>query len=298
MNYATDIFAYDNYRVFFKDWYTECKNRYPFFSLRYIQSKVGYKSPAFFSQIVNNQTRITPDTALKFIKFLGLKSKAADYFMLLVTFDNAKDTTNKNTLRNQILNYKRPIKPKQLSHYHYQYFSQPHNAMIRELITAMPFYGREEELKKICNLLLPLTALTVKMVKETVETLEELELIKMDENGRYTVTDEGPVGFILNKDNSSDPQEQRKKNMVKNQIINFIDLAKNNIDQADYSGRVYRFFAFSVSEDQLQQIRKRCDVFLDEVVNIVNSSNKECDRIYNLNIQLFPLSKKFNPEGE
>lgn len=107
IQFNTDIYAYTDYRKFLKHWYDECKLKYSFFSLRYIQRKIGYKSPAFFSQIIHNQTRISLDTAFKFSRFLKLNQQKASYFNLLVSYDNAKDPNNKMVILKQINSFKR-----------------------------------------------------------------------------------------------------------------------------------------------------------------------------------------------
>lgn len=290
IQYDTDIYQYQNYRQFLKNWSEECKSKYSFFSRRYIQRRIGYKSPAFFTQILQNKTKISMEMAYKFARFLRFNPRKTAYFNLLVSYDRAKDPDTRAELYNQIKTFNKPKKSKQLSEYQEEYFSKTYYPIIRELIEVIPFYGKtEEEFERLSELLLSTLSLSANQVKEAIEVLEKLQLIKRDTTERY-VTDKTCLSLILETESKTNKKIMVKKQLIRRQILDFIDLSKANIDAVDSSHKLYRIFTFPVTEKQIEEIRQKGKDYLDDVVNIVNQ-DETGTRIYNLNIQLFPLTK-------
>jgi len=115
-----DVFAYSDYRKYLNDFYEAEKRRNPHFSHRYIAQKVGFNSSGFFSKILQGTTNISNELALKFADFCKLKKSEADYFGLLVLYNQAKSHAEKKRWFEKILAFsKSKVKIVEVSQYEF-----------------------------------------------------------------------------------------------------------------------------------------------------------------------------------
>lgn len=87
MEKRTDIFQYNDFTQFLKDW----RNVDPKRTHAYICNKLGQqKTRSYFSRIVSGKKPVGPTILNKLIKLIGLKNDEAEYFRALVGYKQAK----------------------------------------------------------------------------------------------------------------------------------------------------------------------------------------------------------------
>lgn len=99
------IMGHVDYREFLKLTYERLKEHRPQFSYRYFAKKAGLRSPAFFKMVIDGERNLTPKTTEKFILGLGLHGSEADYFQILVRYNQAKKDSERNRLFTQLRKY-------------------------------------------------------------------------------------------------------------------------------------------------------------------------------------------------
>ena len=104
-----DVYQYLDYRKLLKDLYQERKALNVNFSYRYISLKTGIRSSGYFANILSGKSNISLQLVLKLAHLFGMKRPEAEYFELLVLFNQAK-THDEIGLKLGILDFDRAAK--------------------------------------------------------------------------------------------------------------------------------------------------------------------------------------------
>jgi uncharacterized protein (TIGR02147 family) len=274
MGHVVDIYEYIQYRKLLKDLYEERKAQNPFFSYRYIAQKVGFSSPGFFANILQGRRNISAENIFRFAQLLKLKRHETEYFELLVNFDQSKSHDQKKYYFEKILASKRS-KIKVTESWQYEFYSQWYYTAVREVLDIYQFDGSDYSklAKKISPAIIPAQA------KKAVELLEKMGLIKRGEDGIYRQTDD----FITTGYDAPTVA-------VTNFLVSTIDLAREAIDRYPREQRSISTLTFSCSGEGFKNIEDRLKTFRREILEIVRA-DKNRERIYHINFQVFPMSK-------
>jgi uncharacterized protein (TIGR02147 family) len=275
-----DIFQYTDYRKFLADFYEAEKKRNPHYSHRYIAQKVGFTSSGFFSKILQGKTNISSDLALRFADFLKLKKSEAEYFGLLVFFNQAKSHADKKRWFEKIVAFsKSKVKIVQVSQY--EFFQKWYFVAIRELLAFYTFSGDFVQLGKMID-----PPISPAQARKGIELLEKLSLIKKDEDGCYRQTDTLiSTGYDV------------KSVAINNFQIATLDLAKESIDRFPKDERDISTLTLSFSKELYGTIHGKLKEFRREILELVKNDPNAVDRVYQVNFQIFPLSKYHREDG-
>src|SRR4051812_6311983 len=167
-----DLYGYNDYRKFLKDYYEEQKERDPKFSHRYFTMKVGFSSSGYFSDVLSGKKNLSGSFMLKFAKALKLAKEEEEYFLNLVSFNQSKTLEEKNRFYEKMMSSGK-VKIDILEADKYEYFSKWHYAAVRELLHYFPC---KDDYKALGQQLEP--SLSGKDAKKAVDLLETLGLIK------------------------------------------------------------------------------------------------------------------------
>ena len=269
-----DIFQYTDYRKYLSDFYEAEKKRNPHFSHRYVAQKVGFNSSGFFSKILQGKTNISNDFALRFVDFLKLKKHEAEYFSLLVFFNQAKSHADKKRWFEKIVAFsKSKVKIVQVSQF--EYFQKWYYVAIRELLKFYEFTGDYQELGKMLN-----PPVSAAQAKKAIMLLEKLGLIKKEEDGGYVQTDTlMSTGYDV------------KSVAVNNFLMSTLDLAKESIDRFPKDERDVSALTLSFSKELFTTVHERLKGFRREILELVRNDSKVGEQVYQVNFQIFPLTK-------
>jgi uncharacterized protein (TIGR02147 family) len=269
-----DIFQYTDYRKYLSDFYEAEKNRNPHYSHRYIAQKVGFASSGFFSKILQEKTNISNDLALRFADFLKLKKTEAEYFGLLVFFNQAKSHADKKRWFEKIVAFsKSKVKIVQVSQY--EFFQKWYYVAIRELLAFYKFSDDYQQLGKMVD-----PPISEAQAKKAIALLEKLDLIKKGEDGFYKQTDTLiSTGYDV------------KSVAINNFQIATLDLAKESIDRFPKDERDISTLTLSFSKELYGIIHERLKGFRRDILELVKNDPNAVDRVYQVNFQIFPLSQ-------
>ena len=76
-------------------------------------------------------------------------------------------------------------------------------------------------------------------------------------------------------------------------LIQFMDLARMSVDKFPRSQRSLSTLTVSVSQKGYERIRDKIDQFRREILSMVNEEDEDIDRVYHLNLHLFPVTRPY-----
>ncbi len=282
------IEAYTDYRKYLADYYSHAKNNRRYFSYRYFCDISGIKSPAFYRSVVKGERSLTAKTILAFICGLGLKKQEGEYFTALVYYTQAKHVSDKQKylekMRGSLPTLKEAIVPVD----YYAYYSTWYNIVIRELACIFDWKGDYSLLaKKVCP------AIKKSQARESIQLLLDLGFLKQDKKGAYHQVDRH---VTTGSEVVSTAVRVVNKKMA--------DLGKESIDQFSPSQRDVSSLTMGVSQKTYGLIKQEIQEFKNKLKQLIeneanedpNELNSDCT-VYNINVQLFPLSDKIQPAG-
>jgi hypothetical protein len=250
------IFKYLDYRDFIQDYCNHQKAVNRTFSLRTFSGKIA---PTLFTSgllyaILKRKRNMSSTLRPKFVRAMGLKQRDAQYFDLLVQFNQAKDMEEKNHYFLQLSQF-RGSKAKSLGESQYKFFSTWYYPVIWNYFE-----------------------LNQAQVEEAIQTLLNLKLIKKMANG-YSITDQHLT-----------TEADFRGFAAKHYNLQFIQMAQHMLDAVDAKYRQYNTMVFSTSEKGFETIRERILSFLEELKEIVDRE-KETDRVCAFTLQMYPNTK-------
>src|SRR4051812_12412781 len=160
-----DLYGYNDYRKFLKDYYEEQKERDPKFSHRYFTMKVGFSSSGYFSDVLSGKKNLSGAFMMKFAKALKLSKEEEEYFLNLVSFNQAKTLEEKNRYYEKMMTSGK-VKVDVLEPDKYEYFSKWHYAAVREILHYSSF---KDDYKSLAKSLDP--PISAKDARKAVELL-------------------------------------------------------------------------------------------------------------------------------
>ncbi|MGL1936208.1 MAG: TIGR02147 family protein [Fibrobacterales bacterium] len=204
------------------------------------------------------------------------------YLEALIHYDLAKCDSQKQYYRDQMLYLKPSILSYNLERNHTAILENWHSSVLRELVPLIDF---DENYTYLGSLLTP--PLPAKQAKETVTLLLE--------HGFITRT-EGELGVTYSQTDTflETPPNLPKSLAIRNHQRKTIALGAEAIERFPKTNRNIIGATFSTNEKGTEAMNKLINEFQRKMVKIVSENDSGCNRVYQTNIQFFPLSKKID----
>lgn len=273
------IFTYLDYRSFLKDYYNSEKESKKYFSYRFFSQKAGVKSPVFLKEVYDGKKNLSRKMIDKFCLALKFNKKESDYFRNLVQFNQAKTSTEKQEFYQVLKSMVKSVEQHILKTPFFEFYDQWYTCVIRELITQTNYKHDYELLAK--SIYPPITTL---QARKSVQLLLELQLIKRTENGKFKQT---------KKDISTGSEVA--SHVIRNHNLKMISLAENSIQNIPIEERYCKGITMGIDKETYDLLVIETEAYKDRILSIVNNC-KTPNRVYELYLQLFPLSKKNGDE--
>jgi uncharacterized protein (TIGR02147 family) len=269
-----DVFDYLDYRQFLNAFYRSKKGMHPYFSFRYMARKTGIDQ-AHIARVMQGKRHLTSRSLEKLLPLLQFNEKERAYFGALAAFNTARTDRETKAAYERLLALA-GIDAHKLEPDQYAFYQTWRHTAVRTLIALYPFRAKEDAGAIAANLSPPITA---KQVKESIHLLLRLGLIAADEKGILYVTD---INITTG--------EKWRSAAIRSFQREMIGLARNSIDSHPAALRDISTVTCGISLYQLPELRKRIAEFRSSIIRLANE-NSEPEEVYQLNIQLFPLSK-------
>ena len=269
------VYDYLNYRLYLKDAFREHKALNKGFTYRYIAQKLNLKSAGHVTQILQGKARITSKVLLKLIPLLTLTEQEAHYFTLLVTYGQSHSLHEKQETFKSLTSLRKTstytLNDEQLIFYQKWYYSA-----VRDYLELHPFSGSDQSLAKEFY-----PPISVEQVQEALQILRQLGLIILGKEGRYEVTTK-----LIEIDNS-----EEIKTVLASYAETMIEKSKYALYHIPKEQRNISWVGFSVSSNTYDLIQDEIRAFRTRILRLVEEDTSPT-RVYQMNIQCFPLTKK------
>lgn len=275
-----DLFAYTDYRKFLKDYYEEQKAKDAKFSHRYFTMKVGFSSSGYFSDVLSGKKNLSGAFMIKFAKALKFSREEEEFFLNLVSFNQAKTLDEKNRFYEKMMTTGK-VKKDVLEPDKYEYFSKWHYAAVREILHYMPF---KDDYKALGKALDP--PITAKDARKAIGLLETLGFIFRDGEGYWRpATGNLTTGGNFNALN------------VANFHHNTLELAIRALDAFPGELRGFSTLTLPLTEDKIRKAKLAIKNLRMYLLALAENGTK-ADRVYQFNFQLFPVTRIEKAEGD
>lgn len=269
-----NIYEYNNFREFLAD-YQKARQMYEKkFNKSNISKLIGLPNTrSYFTDVLAGKN-ITPNFIERFINILALENDEAQFFRVLVKFNQAESVNEREIYFEQLISLNKT--PKMILRKEiFEYYKHWHNSAIRAILNIYDFSG---DYKGLAQKVFP--NISPKQAKESIKLLEKLKLIKKDEHGHYKLTE-----------NSISTPDYIKNDLVKQYQMKCLDLAKTAIIINESLPQTITTNTISVSEEGYKLIEKKIHKFRSEVRSLIHKDENKAEKVYQLGIQLFPNSK-------
>jgi uncharacterized protein (TIGR02147 family) len=269
-----NIYTYLDYRHYLNDLFASLRDAKPSFSFRAFAKMAGSSSPNYLQLIRDRKLNIRLSGIHALSQAVKLTIRERRFFEYLAAFDHAKTHDEKDRYFRSILQAREYREIRTLDREQYELFSHWYIPVIRELITSPCCSG---DPVRIGETIVP--PVSPAKVRKAVRVLESLGLIRRNGDGVWTQTDR-----VV-----STPSEVLSF-AVMTYHKNVIALGRDALDRFGPEERDVRSVTVGVSEGGYAEVKKRTEAFWKEILAF-SATEKAADRVYQINLQLFPMSK-------
>ena len=281
MKQAHDIFSYSDFRAFLKTHYEEMKQHYTYWSLGVWARKLNVSSTSTISMILNGKRLPSDELIEKFIDYFEFSTEQKkEYFRDLIQLKKYQENPRLSVLLMEKLGQKHPSGEFHLLDAEsFSLISHWYHYAIREMTRLKHFKEDTEWIQK--KLRFPVTH---REIQNALKRLLDLGLLKRNELSNITYS-EGKI-------NTENDIAQEGLKRFHEQMLNH---AQSSIRNVDVTQREIRGSTFTIQSKDLPKAKEWIRNFMNEFADYFNAN--EGDDIYQLNFQLFPLTKNQKEGG-
>lgn len=273
------VYEYTDYRAFLRDHFAASKKLKPFYSHRYFARHAGLASSNFLKLVMDGRRNVGPTAVEGFAKALRLNRDEASFFTDLVTLAQAETLAERNRAFERVASNQRFRAARRLEGPLFEYLRHWYYPAVRELAARADF---REDPRWIARNILP--AITPQQAKKALSTLEQLGLLIRDDEG----------GLARGEPSLTTGHEVRSV-VIPAYHRQMIERAGQAVDLIPAEQRDVSALTVCVRESTLAELKSRIHRFREEMLELCDRE-QEPERVYQLNIQLFPLSARVSEQ--
>ncbi len=270
-----NIYEYIDYKKYLNDWRTAEKLRNPGLTHEFLCHALGQKNRSYFNDLEKGRKLIGPEVLERLTKLLNLQNREAKYFRALIGYGQPATFQEKEFWFEQIVEMNNTPK-KIIEKETFQYFREWWHAAIRSVLDTGNF---EKDYATMSALLYK--RVSPGQVQESIQLLAHLGLIRKNQNGFWEPTDK----VITTGDNVKD-ECMRHYHLAHHEVLR--QILEKDIPGTHDSSQM----TISVTKKGLERIISRIRHLRAEIISITHKDEGKPDRVYQIAIHAYPVSKK------
>ena len=275
---ALSIYAYTDYREFLKCELLRKRGRNTSFSIRAAAGRMNIGTGTL-NRILSGSRNIGPALLPSVIDFLGLKSREAEYFSLLVRMSRTSHPGKKRDLYERILRMRgesRSVIPEKK----YDLFEKWECLALHQLLRIVPDVSDPATLGAMLS-----PKVSASRVRKALGLLERNAMIRPNDRGGYS-----PVEISMTTG------ETWQGVAIHGFQKTAARMGVNALDAFQKAERDFSTLTVSLSPGTFAAAR---DILCKARQELLSLDEKETDprRVYQMNLQLFPLSRECGNRG-
>lgn len=283
------IFTYTDYREYLKDF---LKNRQAIgeaASYRWLNQRAGFTSPNYLHLVIHGKRHLSSDASVRLGKVMKLNRSEADFFYKLVEFNKAKTLSQKEKVAAELVQFKGYQNIYPLAETQYEYYQKWYYVAVRELLNL----ELESHNPKYMALQL-LPEVSEKELTLALQVLSRLELIQPQTNIKNVETNNKSNKKWKPTNESISTGNQVSGPISRMAVVNFhkamLNLASQSLDRFPGKERDISSVTIALSEKSFDTARKKVQELRRDLMALAES-DKNKERLYQFNFQIFPISK-------
>ena len=269
------VMEYQNFRVYMRDFYTERKDRSGF-TWRDFAREAGYSSPVFLKLVCDGKANLSEVGVERTAAAMGLAGVDLQYFRELVAFNQAKEGGEKKTRFAHLRRLARENNREIIGEDQYDYFESWKNPVLREMAPNMPGATPAQMAGKLA-----FDAETAG-VKKSLNLLQKTGILEKDAAGNFKQGSKAISTGNLEIASLSVREMHRQMG----------ELAVRALDEIPVKERDISGLTLGLSEEAFQRVSMEIEACRRRIAAIA-MEDSHTDKVYRLNMQLFPLTKNF-----
>jgi len=269
-----DLFGYLDYRSYLKDAFIHLKRTRSSFSHRVFARQAGFSSSNYLMLVMQGKRNLSGEGIQKVVRAIKLKKKEAEFFENLVRFNQATSDSEKNFYYGRIASNRKYALARPLEKGQFDYYNKWYIPAIREMVLLKDF---KEDPVWIASRLKP--AISPREAESALKLLVDLGLLVRDETGR-----------LIQQDRHISSGDEVHSLAVTNFQREMIERAAASIETTPADLREIGSVTFAASKQKLHEAKKMIREFRTRLAGFL-AEEQNADAVYQLNFQLFNLSK-------
>jgi len=270
-----NIFEYQNYREFLKDWFNYLKMEHHL-SIRKFSKAAGI-SNGFLVMVLSGKRPLSSKAFNKILPFLHLEKYEARFLEKLRLCEVASNAESKHAAVLELKNHRNYRLKNQKEVQVLEYLGHWYHIAIRELTADLDFKDDVKWIQKKLAFHVPL-----KNIREALKFLEESEYLIRDKKGSLRA---------LDKKIHCTPKIWGHS--LRSMHEQMLELALKSIDETDSSERMVLGSTVFVGDSQIQEIRSVLQEARDRISAIelgFEETTNEKGKVYHVELAGFPLT--------
>tara|TARA_B100001094_G_scaffold273352_1_gene279694 strand:+ start:230 stop:1162 length:933 start_codon:yes stop_codon:yes gene_type:complete len=272
-----NIFSFLSYREFLEALYLELKSSLKKYSYNKFSEDLGLSNSNVAWMIITGRRKLTTNNLQKLVPALGLKGKPRQYLVALVKHNNSNQPEGREKHFRHLIEL-RGADPEvdQADTANLQYFAEWYYPIIREM-TALGHCTKDYE--SVANQVL--MKVLPKQVEKALSLLEKLDLVAHDQE----------AGIYQHSGEQIFPDKTVGQIATVRFHERMCDLAKEAVTRVPAEEREMNVLTVALSEDHAGKAAKIIYEAAEQIFRLEQES-KQAERVYQVNLQLFPVTRK------
>lgn len=263
-----NILSYLDYREFLNSYIEYLRERGDF-SNRDFAKKIGIKGHSFIKSVIDRKKDLSLDLARRVVEALALSAEERDFFLLLLEFDQAKDSLSKEEAYEKILKHFNSQKIRQTIQAEYQVGSSCVANLIFEAIETK--WG-QKSIKEMASDL----QTTEEEVNTAIQALEGVGWIKKE--GAFWKKQEAALESPL----------ETQSLALRKLYREILERSKRALDELEPGDRRFGSLTLALDKDSAELAYSKLMETLKEIHSL-HLSSKKSESVYQIGIQVFPM---------
>jgi uncharacterized protein (TIGR02147 family) len=270
---ASSVFNYIDYRKFLADYYTAEKLSHSFFSYQYMAHRVRMDT-SNLAKVLLGKRHVPRKSIANFKDLCKFSDHEYEYFTMMIDWSKARSEKRARDLFDRLTGMQ-GSQPHVLDAMQYDYYRRWYHVAIYSMLDFIDFRGN---FRTLASRLDP--AITIEEARHSIALLVKLGLVTVTDQGRYV-----PVRRTLSTG------ERWQSYAVHQFQKETLRLAARSLDEHDKGERDVSTLTFGASPADLAALKKLTRDYRRSIIELINAGSA-ADRVYQLNLQLFPVTSK------
>lgn len=268
---SNDLWTTTDYRIFLRDWLDAEKASRPTASLRWMARRLSM-DPSLLSKIFAQERHLSHSRVQTVCDLLKLPSAEAEYFRQLVHYAKSKGHREAQVCFTRMAELRR-VSPVPLDDVQVAYWESWIHPALRSLLACGDYMDDWEAMGKLLR-----PRQSARKIRQAMGLLERIGLIRKDADGIWQARDH----FLRDGSSAQAP-------MIRHFHRQSMMLALESIESIPKELRDLSSLTVSIPSDGYPRLTEMIRDFRARLLATV-AEMRECDSVYQLNLQLFPLA--------